>query len=60
MSCDITDLGDSAIPRPRSAYLKLAGRVRYRLSDIEAYERAGFVTDVSLFAAQVDASELKV
>ncbi|MDF2747210.1 MAG: hypothetical protein K0S98_1495 [Propionibacteriaceae bacterium] len=31
------------------AYLKLAGRVRYRLSDIEAYERAGFVTDVSVF-----------
>src|SRR5512132_2193160 len=26
------------------AYLKLAGRVRYRLSDIEAYEQAGFVT----------------
>jgi hypothetical protein len=26
------------------AYLKLAGRVRYRLSDIEAYERAGFVS----------------
>jgi hypothetical protein len=25
------------------AYLKLAGRVRYRLSDIEAYEQAGFV-----------------
>jgi hypothetical protein len=26
------------------AYLKLAGRVRYRLSDIEAYEQAGFVS----------------
>jgi hypothetical protein len=26
------------------AYLKLAGRVRYRRSDIEAYERAGFVS----------------
>ena len=26
------------------AYLKLAGRVRYRRSDIEAYEQAGFVT----------------
>jgi hypothetical protein len=25
-------------------YLKLAGRVRYRLSDIEAYEQAGFVS----------------
>jgi Helix-turn-helix domain len=25
------------------AYLKLAGRVRYRRSDIEAYEQAGFV-----------------
>jgi len=27
-----------------SAYLKLAGRIRYRLSDIEAYEQAGFVS----------------
>jgi len=26
------------------AYLKLAGRVRYRRSDIEAYEQAGFVS----------------
>ena len=26
------------------AYRKLAGRVRYRLSDIEAYEQAGFVS----------------
>jgi hypothetical protein len=26
------------------AYLKLAGRVRYRLSDIEAYEQAGLVS----------------
>jgi hypothetical protein len=26
------------------AYLKLAGRIRYRLSDIEAYEQAGFVS----------------
>ena len=26
------------------AYLKLAGRVRYRLSDIEAYEQAGSVS----------------
>jgi hypothetical protein len=26
------------------AYLKLDGRVRYRLSDIEAYEQAGFVS----------------
>jgi hypothetical protein len=26
------------------AYLKLAGRVRYRLSEIEAYEQAAFVT----------------
>jgi Helix-turn-helix domain len=26
------------------AYLKLAGRVRYRLSDIEAYEEAGIVS----------------
>jgi hypothetical protein len=26
------------------AYLKLAGRVRYRLLDIEAYEQAGFVS----------------
>jgi hypothetical protein len=26
------------------AYIKLAGRVRYRRSDIEAYERAGFVS----------------
>jgi hypothetical protein len=26
------------------AYLRLAGRVRYRRSDIEAYEQAGFVT----------------
>ena len=26
------------------AYLKLAGRVRYRRSDIEAYEEAGFVS----------------
>jgi hypothetical protein len=26
------------------AYLKLAGRVRYRFSDIEAYEKAGFVS----------------
>jgi hypothetical protein len=26
------------------AYLKLAGRVRYRRSDIEAYEQAGLVT----------------
>jgi hypothetical protein len=25
------------------AYLKIAGRVRYRLSDIEAFEQAGFV-----------------
>jgi hypothetical protein len=26
------------------AYLKLAGRVRYRRADIEAYEQAGFVS----------------
>ena len=26
------------------AYLKICGRVRYRLSDVEAYERAGAVT----------------
>jgi predicted DNA-binding transcriptional regulator AlpA len=26
------------------AYLKLAGRVRYRRSDIEAYEQSGFVS----------------
>jgi hypothetical protein len=26
------------------AYLKLAGRIRYRRSDIEAYEQAGFVS----------------
>jgi Helix-turn-helix domain len=26
------------------AYLKVAGRVRYRRSDIEAYEQAGFVS----------------
>jgi hypothetical protein len=26
------------------AYLKLAGRVRYRRTDIEAYEQAGFVS----------------
>jgi Helix-turn-helix domain len=26
------------------AYLKLAGRVRYRRSDIESYEQAGFVS----------------
>ena len=26
------------------AYLKLAGRVRYRRSDVEAYEQAGFVS----------------
>jgi predicted DNA-binding transcriptional regulator AlpA len=26
------------------AYVKLAGRVRYRRSDIEAYEQAGFVS----------------
>jgi hypothetical protein len=26
------------------AYIKLAGRVRYRRSDIEAYEQAGFVS----------------
>jgi hypothetical protein len=26
------------------AYLQLAGRIRYRRSDIEAYERAGFVS----------------
>jgi hypothetical protein len=29
---------------PRLAYLKLAGRVRYRRSDIDAYEQAGFVS----------------
>jgi hypothetical protein len=29
------------------AYLKLAGRVRYRRSDIEAYEQAGFVSPES-------------
>ena len=29
------------------AYLKLAGRVRYRRSDIEAYEQAGFVAPES-------------
>jgi hypothetical protein len=35
------------LPNQRShgpAYLKLAGRVRYRRSDIEAYEQAGFVS----------------
>jgi hypothetical protein len=29
---------------PGPAYLKLAGRVRYRRSDIEAYEQVGFVS----------------
>ena len=38
------DLGESAIPGPRSGLSQLAGRVRYRLSDIEAYEQAGLVT----------------
>lgn len=32
-------------------YLKICGRVRYRLSDVEAYERAGAVThQVAAFA----------
>jgi hypothetical protein len=38
------NLGESAIPGRRPAYLKLAGRVRYGRSDIEAYEQAGFVS----------------
>ncbi|HEX3246745.1 MAG TPA: helix-turn-helix domain-containing protein [Chloroflexota bacterium] len=42
------------------AYLKLAGRVRYRLSDIEAYERAGFVTREPAGAASLgDPSDVR-
>jgi hypothetical protein len=43
------------------AYLKLAGRVRYRRADIEAYEQAGFVSRESArtppFGDQVDLRE---
>jgi hypothetical protein len=42
------------------AYLKLAGRVRYRLSDIEAYEQAGFVSREPAGITSVgDASDLR-
>ena len=42
------------------AYLKLAGRVRYRRSDIEAYEEAGFVPREPAGIASVgDASDLR-
>jgi hypothetical protein len=36
------------------AYFKLAGRVRYRLSDIEAYEQAGFVSREALGTTSLD------
>jgi hypothetical protein len=37
-------LANQRSQRRGPAYLKLAGRVRYRLSDIQAYEQAGFVS----------------
>ena len=37
-------LANQRSPGRGPAYLKLAGRVRYRRSDIEAYEQAGFVS----------------
>lgn len=36
------------------AYLKLAGRVRYRRSDIEAYEQAGFVSRDPAVTVSID------
>jgi hypothetical protein len=36
------------------AYLKLAGRVRYRRSDIEAYEQTGFVSRESAETTSFD------
>jgi predicted DNA-binding transcriptional regulator AlpA len=42
------------------AYLKLAGRVRYRRSDIEAYEQDGFVSREPAGITSVgDASDLR-
>jgi hypothetical protein len=42
------------------AYLKLAGRVRYRRSDIEAYEEAGFVSrEPAATASFGDQSEVR-
>ena len=42
------------------AYLKLAGRVRYRLSDIEAYEQAGFVSrEPAGVTSSGDASDMR-
>ena len=41
------------------AYLKLAGRVRYRRSDIEAYEQAGFVTRPAEATSLGDPSDVR-
>jgi hypothetical protein len=37
-------LANQRSQRRGPAYIKLAGRIRYRRSDIEAYEQAGFVS----------------
>jgi hypothetical protein len=38
------DLGESAIPGPLSGLSQVGRPIRYRRSDIEAYEQAGFVS----------------